>query len=326
MATIYDVARRAGVSTYTVSVVLNRSAKVSEELTKRVLEAANDLDYTINRIASSLQTRRTMTIGMLIPDIANPWYGRLVRGVEDILNENKYSLFLGNTRDEAPVQSHYLDVFHSRQVDGVLLFLAPDSEEDLARRSRKRAPMIFVGRRPGNLEADCVSADNSHGLRLATEHLIGRGHRRIALITSSNSLSVSRERIAGWRSALKKAGLPAPPALCREGGGTQEGGRREALALLDAAETPTAFLAGNLPMTTGVLAAIKERKLRVPKDAEVMSSDDSEWLDAFSPPISAVLQPSYEMGVEAARLLLRRIQAPSAPPEHIVLIPELKLR
>lgn len=326
MATIYDVARRAGVSTYTVSVVLNRSAKVSEELTKRVLEAATELDYSINRIASSLQTRRTRTIGMLIPDIANPWYARVVRGVEDVLTANNYSLFLGSTRDEAAVQARYLDVYHARQVDGVLVFIAPGSEEDLARISRQRAPVVYVGRRPRTLEADTATADNRLGARLATEHLLSKGHTKIAVITGPQSLSVFKDRVAGWKSALKKEGVAANPAYNREADGTQAGGYKETLALLALEDPPTAYLAGNLLMMMGVLKALKENKVRIPKDAEVMSSDDTEWLDAFNPPISVIQQPSYSLGVEAAQLLLRRIQKPESPIEHIVLTPELKIR
>jgi LacI family transcriptional regulator len=326
MATIYDVARRAGVSTYTVSVVLNRSAKVSDELTQRVLRAAEELDYRINRIASSLQTRRTQTVGMLIPDIANPWYARVVRGVEDVLTANHYSLFLGSTRDEAAVQARYLDVFDARQVDGTLIFLAPDSEEDLARLSRKRAPVVFVGRRPKKLEGDTATADNRLGAGLATAHLLGKGHRRIALITGPQSLTVFQDRVKGWRAAFRKNGAAAKSEYNREADGTQAGGYRETMALLELDEPPTAYLAGNLMMMMGVLKALKEKRVRVPKEAEVMSSDDSEWLDAFSPPISVVEQPSYALGVEAAQLLLRRLQAPKRAFEHVVLRPALKIR
>ncbi len=326
MATIYDVARRAGVSTYTVSVVLNRSAKVSEELTKRVLEAAQELDYSINRIASSLQTRRTNTIGMLIPDIANPWYARVVRGVEDVLTANNYSLFLGSTRDDAAVQARYLDVYNARQVDGTLIFHAPGSESDLARLSRQRAPVVYVGRIPRTLEADTVTADNRLGAKLATEHLLSKGHSKIAVITGPQSLSVFKDRVAGWKSALKRAGVEINSAYNREADGTQAGGYNETLQLLALQDPPTAYFAGNLLMMMGVLKALKEKKVRIPKDVEVMSADDSDWLDAFNPPISVIEQPSYTLGVEAAQLLVRRLKKPDSPFEHIVLTPKLKIR
>ena len=326
MATIYDVARRACVSTYTVSVVLNRSAKASPELTQRVLKAAGELDYTINRIASSLQTRRTMTIGMLVPDIGNPWLAKVVRGVEDICRDNGYSLLLGGTYNRADEQARYLTVFRSRQVDGVLLFIAADSEDDLEPLLRKKIPAVLVGRRPRSLKADSVTADNRLGARLAIDHLISRGHRRIAIVTGQLSLMASRDRVEGWRQSLKKAGLPAERTYVREGDWTAESAHHHTLRLLDLSQPPTAIFASNFLMMAGVLAALRERDVKVHGQVEVMSSDDSEWLDVFEPRISVVLQPSYEMGVAAARLLLQRIERPNAAVQQIILKPELTLR
>src|SRR5690242_17768540 len=183
MATIYDVARRAGVSTYTVSTVLNRSAYVSPELTERVHKAARELDYTVNGLARSLQTRRTHTIGMLIPDIANPFYAKVVRGVEDICKREGYSLVLGNTYNDPAEQSRYLATLRSNQVEGFLIFVAAGDESDVAALVEKRVPVTFLGRRPRSIDADTVTADNRKGTRLAVEYLIGRGHRWIGIIT-----------------------------------------------------------------------------------------------------------------------------------------------
>ncbi|MGC8794357.1 MAG: LacI family DNA-binding transcriptional regulator [Bryobacteraceae bacterium] len=326
MATIYDVARRAGVSTFTVSAVLNQSARVSPELTQRVLRAARKLDYTISFVARSLQTRRTMTVGMLIPDIGNPWFAKVVRGVEDVCRQRQYSVFIGNTYDQPEIQERYLTVFRSRRVDGMLVFLAPGSEQQLAPVVKKGPPVVFVGRRPRSFAADSVSANNRLGTRLAVEHLISRGHRRIAIITGPLSLSAGRDRVTGWREGLKRAGLPAPLAYRREADWTAESARRHTHELLSLPEPPTAIFAANFLMMTGVLAALRERGLRVPDQVEVMSSDDSEWLDVFEPRISVVLQPSYEMGETAARLLLERIENPEAPPRRVLLKPSLKLR
>ncbi len=148
MATIHDVARKAGVSIYTVSAVLNQSARVSPELTKRVLRAARQLDYTISFLARGSQTRRTLTIGMLIPDIGNPWFAKVVRGVEDICREHGYSLLLGNTHDQAELQQRCLTLFRSHRVDGLLAFLAPGAEEQFVPLLKKGPPVVFVGRRP----------------------------------------------------------------------------------------------------------------------------------------------------------------------------------
>ena len=224
MATIHDVAKRAGVSTYTVSAVLNQSAFVSAELTKRVREAVAELDYTVNELARGLQSRKTRTVGMLIPDIANPFYAKVVRGVEDILREAGYSLILGNTYNKPEEQLRYCSVFRSRQVDGLLLFVAPGESPEVRRMVDAKKPVVFVGRAPGDYEADTVTADNVLGTRIATEHLIAKGHRRIALITGHASITANVERVRGWHRAFRRAGLKADPRWACDGDWSAQSG------------------------------------------------------------------------------------------------------
>ena len=217
MATIYDVARRARVSTFTVSSVVNRSAYVSPELTKRVLRAVRELDYTPNALARGLQTRSSRTVAMLIPDIGGPFYARVVRGVEDRRRLAGYSLLLGNTYNDLDEQSRYLSVFRSQQADGFLLFLAAGDEAEAERMVRARKPVVFVGRTPRSFEADSVSVDNVKGARLVVEHLIAAGHKRIAIVSGQLSLSTSADRVEGWRRTLRRHGLLAPPEYVCEG-------------------------------------------------------------------------------------------------------------
>src|SRR5580692_10412931 len=181
MATIYDVAKRAGVSIATVSAVLNKSTFVSPELTKKVKVAVEELDYTINHLAHSLQTRSTRTVGMLIPDMGNPdpFYGQVVRGAEDVFRKKGYLLFLGHTYNQVEEQSRYLSAFRSRLVDGVLLFQAPGDDPELTRMLEKKRPLVFIGRVPPGIEADIVANDIVAGTRAGVEHLIRQGHRRI---------------------------------------------------------------------------------------------------------------------------------------------------
>lgn len=326
MATIYDVAKRAGVSTYTVSAVLNRSAYVSPELTTRVQDAVRALDYTINDLARSLQTRKTRTVGMLIPDIASPFYAKVVRGAGDVLGRAGYSLILGNTHDDPPEQSRFLGVFRSKQVDGLLLFAAPGDVAETQALVRAKKPIVFVGRTPVGFQADSVTSDNIKGTRLAIAHLVAKGHRRIALITGQADLSTSFDRVTGWKRALRKAALSAPKQLVGAGDWSAESSHRIALGFLGLAEAPTAIFASNFLMMTGVLRALQERGLRCHADVEVMSSDDSEWLDVFTPRISTVVQPGYEMGAQSAELLLKRMQSPNRRFEQLVLEPELRIR
>lgn len=326
MATIYDVAKRAGVSTYTVSSVLNRSAYVSPKLTKRVEQAVQELDYTINELARGLQTRKTRTVGMLIPDIANSFYARVVRGVEDVLKEAGYSLILGSTYNQREAESQYVTVFRAKQVDGFLLFISPGDEGEVQALVKAKKPIVFVGRKPLATVGDSVSADNTKGTRMAVQHLLAKGHRRIGLINGQQGLSSSIERVNGWKGALRKAGLSSPKELVYYGNWTAAAGFAATQHFLQLAEPPTALFTANLLMMVGSLRALQERKIPCPERVEVMSSDDSEWLDVFSPRISTVAQPSYEMGTQAAQLLLKRIKAPNRRVEQVVLEPELMLR
>jgi DNA-binding LacI/PurR family transcriptional regulator len=326
MATIYDVAKRARVSTYTVSSVLNRTAYVSPELTTRVQEAVRELDYTINDIARGLQTRQSKTVGMLIPDIANPFYAKVVRGVENVLKEANYSLILGSTYNQTEEQSRYLAVFRSKQVDGLLIFICPGANEEVRALVMAKKPIVFVGRTPVGLKADSVSANNRRGAQIAVARLISRGHRRVALVNGQEGLSSSADRVEGWKSALRKSRFAAAAELLAHCDWTADAGYRATLRFLDLEEPPTAIFAVNFLMMTGVLRALQERGVRCPQQVEVISSDDSEWLDVFAPRISTVAQPSYEMGEKSAQLLLKRMRAPRRRFEQIVLEPELVIR
>lgn len=276
------------------------------------MAAVRDLDYTINGLARGLQIGRTQTVGMFIPDLANPLYAKVVRGVEDVLRDAGYSLLLGNTYDSANEQGRYLSVFRSKQVDGMLVFCAPGAERDFIPLVRKRVPIVFVGRVPKGIRADSVSANNLVGTGLIMNHLL-RKHRKIALITGPVSVSANRDRAEAWRAELKRARISAPEAYLRPGELTADAGYRSACELLNlGARRPTAIFCGSFLVMTGVLRAVRDKGLRCPEDVEITSADDSEWLDVFDPPISTVIQPSNEMGARAAELLLRRIDSGQA--------------
>jgi LacI family transcriptional regulator len=328
MATIYDVAKRSGVSIATVSAVLNRTAYVSPELTKRVKQAVNEMDYTINHLAHSLQTRTTRTIGMLIPDVANPdpFFGQVVRGAEDVFRKKGYLLILGHTYNRVDEQSRYLSAFRSRLVDGILLFQAPGEDSELDRVLKAKKPVVFVGRIPKEVSADIVATDILCGTQMAVSHLLQRGHTRIGLVTVAASLSVSSLRIEGWRKTLRRHGVPIHDNYVVLGDLSSDSGKQAALQLLDLPEPPTAIFADNLVTATGILRGLEERKLRIPEDIEILSSDDAEWLDVFRPAITTIMQPSYELGAQSAELLLKRIRHPKRAYQKILLKPALKIR
>jgi len=325
VATIYDVAKLARVSTYTVSCVVNKSAFVSPKLTERVLLAVRKLDYTPNAVARSLQTRNTKTVGMLIPDIANPFYARVVRGVEDRLSKDGYSLLLGNTNNSNETQSRYLTLFRGRQVDALLLFMTAGGEDAVQRLVLDERPVVCVGRVPLKFECDSVSADNVKGTRMAVEHLIGKGHRRIGIVTGELALSAGMDRVSGWRQGLEANGIEVDEKLIESGDWTEKSGYDSAVRLLGRKPAPTAIFVANFLIMTGVLRAMQNRKGPA-APVEVASSDDSDWLDVFSPAITTVAQPSYEMGEQAAGLALTRLADRKRPFTRIVLEPSLHIR
>jgi LacI family transcriptional regulator len=328
MATIYDVAKRAEVSIATVSAVLNRTSYVSPKLTKRVLDAVDALDYTINHLAHSLQTRRTRTIGMLVPNVGSPdpFYGQVIRGAEDVFRRTGYLLVLGHTYNLVEEQSRYLAAFRARLVDGVLLFQTPGKDKELDRLVQAKQPVVFVGRVPSGLVADVVATDIRAGTRMGVDFLLRKGHRRVGMVTVAASMSVSAFRLEGWRAAHEQHGIAADAPYVIAGDLTADAGRLATLQLLDLPEPPTAIFADNLVVTCGILRALGERGISCPDGVEVVTSDDAEWLDVFRPPITAVVQPSYELGAQAAQMLLRRIQQPKRAAHTVLLAPELHVR
>lgn len=328
MATIRDVARLAEVSVATVSAVLNRTSYVSPALTKRVNEAVRQLDYSMNRLAQSFQTGTTRTIGMLIPATANPnpYYGEVVRGAEDYLRKRGYVVILGHTYNQLREQSRYISTFRSRMVDGLLLFPAPGEDAEMEKLLESKRPVVFVGRKPLKPEADVVAADVRRSTYLGIKHLLSRGHTDIGLIIVKRSLSVAGDRRKGWQDALFELGLKPEPSLVIEEELSSKAGESAVLRLLELHPRPTAIFAANLVFITGILRGLASNGIACPGEIEVMCSDDAEWLDVFQPRISTVVQPSYEVGVRAAGLLLKRIQHPNRPFETILLEPELRIR
>lgn len=326
MPTIRDVAARAGVSTATVSAVLNDSAYVSPALTERVRKAVRELNYTINAVARGLQSRSTRLIGMLVPDIAEPVYSRMVKGVEQGLKPAGYSLLLASTHNRGAEQSRHLELLRSKQVDGMLALLAFGPEDDLRQAVEAGLPMVFLARKPATFTADCVVVDNIAASRRATGELLAAGHRRIGILVGPRELVVSQDRIDGWRRALVDAGIPAREEWIFEGDYTASSGEAAMERLLALDEPPTALFAAGFLMMTGCLAVARRRGLVLPDDIELMTWSDSPLLNVFDPPIAAVEQPSVEMGVRAAELILRRIKEPHREPEIVTLPAGVTLR
>jgi LacI family transcriptional regulator len=323
--TIYDVARLAEVSPSTVSAVLNQRGKVRPELAERVHRAVSELRYTPNAVARSLPLRKARTVGLVIPDIENPFFAKVVHGVEDKLSDAGYSVLIGSSHNRAEEQERYVALFHAQQAAGLILFAAGDFDRARDFAGGGNRAVVFLGREPA-FQADVVTGDNRETLRLAVDHLARRNHRRIAILCGPLELSTNSERVEGWRGALAAHGLAAPERFIGVGNWSAEAGYSLTRRMLSLDDPPTAIFAGNFLMLVGVLRALREKGLLCPRDVEVMSSDDSDWLDVFQPPVSTVVTPSYAMGAAAANLLLDRLKQPGIDYRRVVLAPELRVR
>jgi LacI family transcriptional regulator len=329
MANLKQVAVLAGVSTATVSHVLNNTGRVSLKLRSRVLKVARDLNYQPNSLARSLVTRRSYAVGMVITDIMNPFYGAVTRGAEDVLARQGYTLLIGNSDGNSQKEEAYYKTFLAKRVDGLLLITCPAAYPPayLSRHNVEETPVVLINRDYPGVRADSVIADSQEGSCRAVAHLFDMGHRRIGIITGPADHVSSQQRLLGYRRALIERGVPVEAELIREGQFDVKSGYEHAEGLLNLADRPTALFAFNAAMSMAALRVIFDSGLRCPEDISLVSFDDSEWFDLIRPRVSAVAQPAYELGSTAAGTLLERISGHlTAPPHRTLLKTELIVR
>ena len=307
MLTIRDVARLADVSIATVSAVINGKGGVSARLVQRVQQAMEALDYHPNQVARSLKVRQTYTIGMVIPDVTNPFFTDVMRGVEDEARRNSYSVIFCNADEDLELERRQLGILFSRRVDGVLLApTGPHAGQD--RSTRGRFPLVFFDRIPTDFSGVAVVTDNLEASRNAARHLIALGHERIAIIAGRLKLSNGLERLEGFRQALQQAHLPLREEYLRCGDFRLETGYQCGLELMQLPNPPTAVFCCNNKMTLGLVRALGELRIPCPERVSVLGFDDFDWAASFSPRLTTVAQPTYQMGKTAVELLLSKLR------------------
>jgi DNA-binding LacI/PurR family transcriptional regulator len=307
MVTVKDVADLANVSTATVSRVLNNYPQVADETRSRVLWAMQELGYQPSRVARRLRVKGTQILGLIISDIANPFFPSVVRGIEDIAYANQYTLLLCNS-DEDPARARlYVNVLQAERVAGIIISPADENSTSCEPLIRNDVPIVAMDRRLRLFDVDTVLVDNVKGAYQATSHLIRLGHRRIGLIGGPFRITTGRERREGYEKALRESGLELDQRLIKVGDFKQDSGYRRACELLEMEDRPTAIFAANNLMTLGALNAIHERGLDIPGDVAIVGFDDMPWAPSLDPPLTAVAQPTYELGCTAINLLLQRI-------------------
>ena len=324
--TIKQVAQKAGVSTATVSRVITGKAPVSDELTHRVQEAISILDYHTNRTARGLRARTMQKVGVVLSDMQNPFFTRTLSGIEKVLLDADYVLLLGNSDENPKREQIHLDMFSSEGVDGIIVSIATSDPKSYQKILRAGIPLVLIDRVLPGLKVDSVVVNNIRGAFQATEHLIHLGHRRIGFIGGIPQMSTSSERKEGYLQALVEQHIPVSATLIVNGNFRQEGGYMAMQQLLDMKEPPTAVLVANNLMTLGALRKIHEYRLSIPNDLAVIGFDDMDWATSLNPPLTVVAQPSYEMGLIAAELLLSRTQESSSPTQQVVLETTLIIR
>jgi LacI family transcriptional regulator len=328
-ATLRDVARLAGVHPGTVSRALNPQTRglVNERTARRVLAAAEELGYRPNPIARGLRTNRSHTIGVLVPDLMNPLFAAVVRGIEDGLSDAGYTPLIANTDNDAQRERIAYEAMSARQVDGFIAATAVRDHWLLEDQASRGAKVVLVNRRVDSDAIPAVTGDDHEGVRLAVEHLAGLGHRRIAHLGGSQALYTGWSRHQGFLDAMRSLKLgPDPDLIVFSETFTEREGARCCGELLDRRRDFTAIVAGNDLLALGCYDALEERRVRCPEDVSVVGYNDMPFVDRFRPPLSTVRVPHYELGATAAELMLEQLQELEAPPRQLLLRPELVIR
>jgi LacI family transcriptional regulator len=328
MANMKEIARMAGVSLGTVSNVLNGSERVGEPLRRRVEEAVRAIAYQPSALARGMRREKTNMIGMVIPDLTNPFFPAVVRGAEDTAFANGYRLILCNTDNDHGKELVHLNELRTYLPSGLIVI--PSNFSDLTAQAvsyqKSGAAVVCVDRLPRRWQGDSVTVANEEGSHAAVRHLIHLGHRRIAIITGPLHLTNSEQRLRGFRRAMEEAHLPVAPEYRQESNFDVASGRSRALLLLRMLPRPTAVFAANDLIALGVIEATRELGLRCPADISVIGFDDLPFSSLIDPALASVYQPGYQLGATAARILLDRVSGEQGPAKHVVLPTELRIR
>jgi LacI family transcriptional regulator len=321
-ATLREVADKAGVHPATASRALNRGTEsmVNATTAARIQKVAKELGYSPNPIARSLKTSRSSSIGLVIPDLTNPLFPPIVRGIEDVLRPVGYNAWIVNTDNQADLEATAVESFRQRNVEGFVFATAHLEHPLLEEMAASGTPMVLVNRRIASADIPSVTSDDATGVAMAMQHLVDLGHRKIIHLAGPQDLSTGVTRRRAFRESLEDHSLPDEPArviVCETW--SEEAGTRAALEIIDSDVEFTAILAGNDLLALGAYDALTERGLRCPEDISVIGFNDMPYMDKVWPPMTTVRIPHYEIGAEAARLLLEVLEDPTRHPRSLLL-------
>jgi LacI family transcriptional regulator len=327
--TLREVARRAGVHAGTASRALNPQTRslVNPETAGKVIAAAEELGYRPNPMARGLKTNRSFTIGVLVPDLTNPLFPPIVRGIEDTLAVVGYTALLANSDNDPDTERLHFEIMKGRQVEGFIMATAERDHPLIEDVIATDVPIVLVNRTVDSSRAFAVITDDHKGIALAVEHLVGLGHRRIAHVVGPERYSTGKARREGFFDAMSRAGLDPDPGITRfTTTFTEEEGARVFRDLLQEGGDFTAVVAGNDLLALGCYDVMAEVGLSCPEDLSIVGYNDIPFLDKLRPPLTTIRIPHYQIGVRATELVLERIQDPKTEPLTVELEPELVVR
>lgn len=309
VASIKDVANRAGISATTVSAYLNKSAPVNKVTAIKIKEAIEELGYRPNLIARSLRQKKTNTVGLIVGDILSHFYSVIAKSVEDTARKYGFRTILCNGDDDPQKELAYIEVLESSRVEGIILTPTGKNGGYIKEIIESGMKIVFIDRLVDGVNCNEVTVDNKNGSYEAVKHLLEQGYKKIGIINGSMDTTTGKERFNGYLKALREANLPVDDDFIKFGDFKKESGVNLSKELLEGKNIPDAIFSTNLEMTKGVLTVIRQMGLKVPRDIGLVSFDDSDITQLFSPPITAISQPVYEIGSAAMEILINEIRS-----------------
>ncbi len=328
--TLKDIAQKSGLSVSIVSRVLNRKSekyRISAETERRVLKTARELNYRPNQLARGLRLKKTHTVGLIAPDLSNPFFAAIIKSAQSVAHRLGYSLVVCDTDENLQLEMEHVNLLHSKGVDGLIVLPVGQRSSHFEFLVRQSVPLVIVDRVFDQLATNTVVIDNRTGAREAVEYLIRNGHRRIAIIQGLPGTYTSDGRVKGYLDALEAHGIPVDESLIVGKDFRKQNGYVETKLLLGRRDRPTAIFATGDMITLGALEAVAEEGIDVPRDLSIVAFDDVESAEFFKCPITVVAQPKEMIGEVAVKLLIDEMKSPANhETRHIVLKPDLVIR
>ena len=325
-----DVADAMGVSTMTISRALNDRSNVDKKTRELVLKTAREMGYTPNHVAKSLVSSRTYTIGVVIPEISHSFFPEVVRGIDDVAKDFDYQIFLTNTSDDFEKEKGIIRALESKQVDGILVSSSLKTEdfqyyENLV---QSGLSIVFFDRGIRDLGISCIGVNDRIASRQITQHLINHGYKKIGYLSGPRKVSIGKERFDGFIDALETNGIDIREELIVENGFNEEGGKKamNKILSLPKSDQPEAIVAVNDPVAFGAIEAIYEEGLKIPDDIAIVGFTNDIRAELYSPPLTTIHQPAYDVGKKAATKMINTIENDDEPVENIELISKLVVR